>query len=96
MKLITSLILFCSITSPFTVTAQERTVKKIENSNSNLKNSEEKKQRNPTQKSEKLRKKIAKNGKKKYMKYFNSSLVAEFIINKTLGIDNKKKFFWHN
>ena len=45
---------------------------------------------------EKLRKKIAKNGKKKYMKYFNSSLVAEFIINKTLGIDNKKKFFWHN
>ena len=45
---------------------------------------------------EKLRKKIAKNGKKKYMKYFNSSLVAEFIINKTLGIDSKKKFFWHN
>ena len=45
---------------------------------------------------EKLRKKIAKNGKTKYMKYFNSSLVAEFIINKTLGIENKKKFFWHN
>ena len=45
---------------------------------------------------EKLRKKIAKNGKKKYMKYFNSSLVAEFIINKTLGNESKKKFFWHN
>ena len=45
---------------------------------------------------EKLRKKIAQNGKKKYMKYFNSSLVAEFIINKTLGIESKKKFFWHN
>ena len=45
---------------------------------------------------EKLRKKIAKNGKTKYMKYFNSSLVAEFIINKTLGIESKKKFFWHN
>ncbi len=45
---------------------------------------------------EKLRKKIGKNGKKKYMKFFNSSLVAEFIINKTLGIDTKKKFFWHN
>ena len=45
---------------------------------------------------EKLRKKIGKNGKRKYMKYFNSSLVAEFIINKTLGIENKKKFFWHN
>ena len=31
MKFITSLILFCSITNPFTVTAQERTVKKIGN-----------------------------------------------------------------
>ncbi len=45
---------------------------------------------------EKIRKKIAKNGKKKYMKYFNSSLVAEFIINKTLGVDSKKKYLWHN
>ena len=45
---------------------------------------------------EKLRKKIARNGKKKYMKYFNSSLVADFIINKTLGINNKKKYFWHD
>ena len=43
-----------------------------------------------------LRKKIARNGKSKYMKYFNSTLVAEFIINKTLGINDKKKFFWHN
>ena len=31
MKFITSLILFCSITNPFTVAAQERTVKKIGN-----------------------------------------------------------------
>ena len=45
---------------------------------------------------EKLRKKIAKNGKLKYMKYFNSTLVAEFIINKTLQINEKKKYFWHN
>ena len=45
---------------------------------------------------EKLRKKIAKNGKKKYMKYFNSTLVAEFIINKTLQINDKKKYLWHN
>ena len=45
---------------------------------------------------EKLRKKIARNGKKKYMKYFNSSLVADFIINKTLGINNTKKYFWHD
>ena len=45
---------------------------------------------------EKPRKKIAKNGKKKYMKYFNSTLVAEFIINTTLQINEKKKYFWHN
>ena len=31
MKFITSLILFCSITNPSTVVAQERTVKKIGN-----------------------------------------------------------------
>jgi len=45
---------------------------------------------------DKLRKQIGQNGKKKYLKYFNSTLVAEFIINKTLNINNKKKFFWHN
>jgi len=44
---------------------------------------------------EKLRKSIARNGKNKYMKYFNSNLVAEFIINKSLDINNKKKYFWH-
>ena len=44
---------------------------------------------------EKLRKFIGKNGKDKYMKYFNSTLVAEFIINKTLGINDKKKFLWN-
>ncbi len=45
---------------------------------------------------EKLRKALGKNGKEKYMKYFNSTLVAEFIIDKTLGINNKKKFLWNN
>ena len=44
---------------------------------------------------EKLRKILGKNGKDKYMKYFNSTLVAEFIIDKTLGINNKKKFLWN-
>ncbi len=43
---------------------------------------------------EKLRKKIAKNGKKKYMKYFNSNEVAEFIINKTLERKITKKYLW--
>ena len=28
------------------------------------------------------------------MKYFNSELVAEYIINKTLGINNKKNLIW--
>ena len=45
-------------------------------------------------KDEKLRKKIAKNGKKKYMKYFNSDLVAQYIINKTLDINMKTKNYW--
>ena len=44
---------------------------------------------------EKLRKKIAKNGKSKYMKYFNSNLVAEFIINKTLEINSNKNYLWN-
>jgi glycosyltransferase involved in cell wall biosynthesis len=43
------------------------------------------------------RKKIAKNGKLKYMKYFNSSIVAEYIINRTFGIKyNKNKYMWDN
>ena len=45
---------------------------------------------------EKLRKLIARKGKSKYMKHFNSTNVAEFIINKSLDINNKKSFFWHN
>ena len=45
---------------------------------------------------DKLRRKIGRNGKIKYLKYFNSSLVADFIINKTLDINNKKKYLWHN
>ena len=43
---------------------------------------------------EKLRKSIARKGKAKYMKYFNSDLVAEFIIEKTLGLSKKKNYFW--
>ena len=43
---------------------------------------------------EKLRKKIAKNGKIKYMKHFNSDLVSEYIIDKTLGIKSNKKYLW--
>ncbi len=43
---------------------------------------------------EKLRKTIAKNGKEKYMKYFNSNIVADYIIKKTLGLNFKKDYLW--
>ncbi len=43
---------------------------------------------------DKLRKKIARNGKLKYMNYFNSNKVAEYIISKTFDIKNKKGFYW--
>ena len=41
-----------------------------------------------------LRQKIAKKGRDKYFKYFNSTIIAEYIINKTFDI--KKKYFWEN
>ena len=44
---------------------------------------------------EKLRKTIGQKGKAKYMKYFNSTLVADFIINKTYEINGEKKYLWH-
>ena len=43
---------------------------------------------------DKLRKKIAKNGREKYFKYFNSTIIADFIIHKTY-ISNKK-FYWES
>ena len=42
----------------------------------------------------KLRQKISKKGRDKYFKYFNSTIVADFIINKTFGIN--KKYYWEN
>ena len=46
-------------------------------------------------KNNKLRKKIAKNGREKYHKYFNSRNIAEYIIAKTFKL-KKDKFFWEN
>ena len=43
-------------------------------------------------KDDKLRKKIAYKGRNKYFKFFNSKIIAEFIINKTFKIN--KKYFW--
>jgi spore maturation protein CgeB len=45
---------------------------------------------------EKLRKKIGKKGRDKYLKYFNSTLVASFILNKTFDLKDKTKYLWHN
>ena len=48
-------------------------------------------------KDDKLRKKIAKKGKVKYMKFFNSTVIADYIINKTFDIKYKKdKYLWEN
>ena len=40
------------------------------------------------------RKKIARNGKKMYFKYFNSTIVADFILSKTFSYTSKNKFVW--
>jgi hypothetical protein len=49
---------------------------------------------NKFKKDELNRKRIAKNGKKFYFKYFNSTLVADFIINKTLDKKKTNNFLW--
>jgi hypothetical protein len=41
-----------------------------------------------------LRKVIAKKGRDKYFKYFNSTIIANYIICKSFGIN--KKFYWEN
>jgi len=43
-----------------------------------------------------LRYRIAKNGMKKYHKYMNSKIISKYMINKTLNINTKEKFFWEN
>ncbi len=61
---------------------------------SNIDNLSEKIQK--ISKDEKLRKLIAKKGQEKYLKYFNSTLVAEFIINKTFEHKTpKNKYLWN-
>jgi len=42
---------------------------------------------------DKLRKKIAKSGRDKYFKYFNSTIIADFIVKKTFSLKHKK-FYW--
>ena len=42
----------------------------------------------------KIRNKIAKKGQSKYLKYFNSTKIASFIIDKTMNFKTIKKYFW--
>ena len=45
-------------------------------------------------KDNKKRRAIAKNGKKKYMKYFNSNIVSQYIIDKTFDLKSKNTYIW--
>ena len=43
---------------------------------------------------DKLRVQISKKGKKKYLKFMNSTLIADYILKKAFNIKYKKKFIW--
>ena len=51
---------------------------------------------NKYKKDKKNGKKIAKKGRDKYLKYFNSDIVSKFILSKTLNFKSKQKFIWEN
>ena len=51
---------------------------------------------NKYKKDKKDGKKIAKAGRDKYLKYFNSDLVSEYMLSKTLDLKSKKNFIWDN
>ena len=50
---------------------------------------------NKFKKDHKERKRIARNGKEVYLKKFNSTLVADFILSKTFGYKSTNKFIWN-
>jgi hypothetical protein len=45
-------------------------------------------------KDKKTGKKIAKKGRDKYFRYFNSNIVSDYIISKTFDVKSKYKFIW--
>ena len=45
-------------------------------------------------KDKKKRIQIAKNGKFKYFKYFNSDIVSNYVLTRTIGNDSKQKYIW--
>ena len=51
---------------------------------------------NKYKKDNKIAKKIAQNGRTAYINKFNSTIVADFILSKTLGYTSKYKFDWEN
>ena len=51
---------------------------------------------NKYKKDSKERRRIAKNGKEFYLKEFNSTLVSDFILSKTLDYKSKRSFIWSN
>ena len=44
-------------------------------------------------KNDKLRRKIARKGREKYHRYFNSKIIAEYIVNKTFSIKSNKNYW---
>ena len=50
---------------------------------------------NKYKKDKKTGRMIAKNGKKKYLKNFNSEIVSDFIISKTFERKSKNRFIWN-
>tara|TARA_Y100000591_G_scaffold327561_1_gene352292 strand:+ start:294 stop:2411 length:2118 start_codon:yes stop_codon:yes gene_type:complete len=50
---------------------------------------------NKYKKDKKLGKQIAKQGRKKYLRYFNSEIVSDFILSKTFGYKSKNRFIWY-
>ena len=49
---------------------------------------------NKYKKDKKKGKLIARNGRNKYFKYFNSNLVSEYILSKTFDFYSKNRFVW--
>ncbi len=51
---------------------------------------------NKYSKDDKLRKLIAKNGRNKYHKHFNSTIVAKYMLSKTFNLVDDSKYIWNN
>ena len=49
---------------------------------------------NKYKKDKKIGKKIAERGRNKYLKYFNSEIISDFILSKTFDLKSKNKFIW--